>query len=92
MCDFDDDFGDEGFMEDEFFEDCLGDDMETEEPPDGNTDIEGESEGADSMNDEFTAKDAFFIGGAMGWAHEEGMAERRKSKLLHDTLRKKQTE
>ncbi len=91
MYDFEDDFEGGDSMEDEFFEDCLGDDMETEEPPDGDADIGGESEGNDSMDDEFTAKEAFFIGSAMGLAYEEGIAKRRKNKLLHDSLRKKQT-
>jgi hypothetical protein len=30
--------------------------------------------------DTFTATDAFFIGGAMGWAYEEGLNEKYESK------------
>ena len=45
-----------------------------------------DTQSVDPMPDEsgfdpFTATDAFFIGGAMGWAYEEGLdEERRKSR------------
>lgn len=87
MCDFDGDFEGDDFMEDDYFEDCLGD-LETEDPPDGGADVGGESEDAGSVDDEFTAKDAFFIGGAMGWGYEEGREEAERKRLLKKDWRK----
>jgi hypothetical protein len=34
--------------------------------------------------DRFTGKDAFILGGAMGWAYEEGRQERRKRRKDSD--------
>ena len=44
-----------------------------------------DAQSEDTMPDEsgcdtFTATDAFFIGGAMGWAYEEGLSERYRRK------------
>ena len=35
----------------------------------------------ESEDDEFTRKDAFLLGGAMGWGYEEGLEERKRRKL-----------
>ena len=67
--DFEDDYNDyEDFEGDEDF--TPWDDAQSEDTmPD------------ESGCDTFTATDAFFIGGAMGWAYEEGLdEERRKSR------------
>jgi hypothetical protein len=49
------------------YEDFEGDDAQSDDPmPD------------DPCCDPFTATDAFFIGGAMGWAYEEGIDEGRR--------------
>lgn len=82
MCDWDDfeDFEDEGFDEDSF-EDQF------EEFTDDVDDTDESSTRDESGFDEFNARDAFFLGSAMGFAYEEGLHEQRRRGLL----RKKQT-
>ena len=65
---FEDDYDDyEDFEEDDDF--TPWDDAQSEDPmPD------------ESGCDTFTATDAFFIGGAMGWAYEEGIDQFEKWK------------
>jgi hypothetical protein len=87
-----DDFENEEFMDNDSFEDRLDgakdnlEDFEDLTEPDDelldDSDVEGESQ----PEDEFTAKDAFIIGGAMGYAYHEGRRERkrRKRKKLSD--------
>jgi len=80
---FDDDFGefeDHRFMEEDQFADGIMDD------PDG---LNDDSITDDPESDEFPAKEAFFIGGAMGWAYEEGLAERKRRELIRKLIRKK---
>jgi len=72
MCDdfFDDNFDDDIFMNDE------------PDEPEDNFDVDSEPDVLpDEIDNEFTAKDAFFIGGAMGFAYEEGLRERKRRKL-----------
>ena len=84
MCDFDDDFEDmedDSFMdedqcEDEFDSDTFGDE-EFDEPD--------ESEAEDN---DFTAKDAFFLGGAMGWAYREGFQDAIRQRRMKKTKKK----
>jgi len=83
MCDFDDDFEDDGFMDEDSFEDHFEDQMD--DPDDGSS--MDDSEFSDLDEDEFTAKDAFYIGSIVGNIHEEGMDERKRRELL----RKKRT-
>ena len=77
--DFDDDFEEhyENFDDFEHDEDFAGwDDAQSVDPmPDGST------------CDPFTATDAFFIGGAMGWAYEEGIDEGRRKSRSRKTRR-----
>jgi hypothetical protein len=75
MCDFEDDFDSDDFA-----------DTEMDESIDCKSENDGEPGGSESEGDEFTTKDAFFIGGAMGFAYEEGLKERkwRKRKRLSD--------
>jgi hypothetical protein len=67
-----DDFED---FEDEFPEDMKMDDASADDP-----EREGELDGTESLDDDFTAKDAFFIGGATGFAYEEGLRTRKRKK------------
>ena len=50
------------------------------------TEFEDASDEAESLDDDFTAKDAFFIGVGMGFAYEEGLRawKRRKRKRFGD--------
>ena len=73
------DFWDD-FMDEEFFEDNLEDDLEMSEPFDGDSMQEDEPEQAESKEDEFTARDAFFLGSAFGWGYKEGLTERKQRK------------
>lgn len=68
------------FMDEEFFEDNLKDDLEIDEPFDGDPAQEDEPEQAELQGDEFTARDAFFLGSAIGWGYEEGLTERKRRK------------
>ena len=70
----------EDFMDEDFFEDNLEDDLEIDEPLDGDSDLDGEPDDAESQEDEFTARDAFFLGSAIGWGYEEGLTERKRRK------------
>ena len=76
--DFEDDYDDyEDYDDFEWDDDFTPwDDAQSEDPmPD------------ESGCDTFTATDAFFIGGAMGWAYEEGLdEERRKSRKRKNVL------
>ena len=73
MCDFDDDF--EEFVEDGFMEEDQLDDEIMDDPDDLEDDCDAGSFEDDQGCDEFTAKDAFIVGGAMGWAYEEGLQD-----------------
>jgi len=98
MCDFDGymEFGDDEFLEDGFEETCGGDlnESEVEElfeeaPEPYEEPVFGDEPSQDeSGSDAFTGKDAFIIGGAIGWAYEEGLEERRRRKLLKNSKRK----
>ena len=87
MCGFNDDFGNDGFMDEDSFEDSFEENLETDDMCGDNSDIEDEADQTESQEDEFTAKDVFFIGGAMGWAYEEGLEERRRRELLKNRKR-----
>jgi hypothetical protein len=81
MCDFFDDLGDfdnGGFMDDDSFDDRLGGEMD--EPFTDDTETEVRTDDAESLENDFTAKDAFIIGGAMGFGYSEGLKERKKKR------------
>jgi hypothetical protein len=88
MCDyfddFEDDFDEGEFMDDDTFEDSL--DGELDDPFAGDSEFEDETDPAESQDSEFTAKDAFIVGGAMGYAYHEGLreAKRRKRRRFRD--------
>ena len=85
MCDFDDDygeFGDDGFMDDEM-EDSYGERLDDYEPEgvfDEESPIEHDPIHDEPDCDRFTGRDAFILGGAMGWAYEEGLEEGRQER------------
>jgi hypothetical protein len=68
------------FMDEDFFEDNIEEDLEIEEPLDGDAAQEDEPEQTDPQDDYFTARDAFFLGSAIGWGYEEGLRERKRRK------------
>ena len=76
MNDFLDDFDDGGFMDDDSFEDSFDENYETEDSFDDDPEIVDEPD-----EDVFSAKDAFFLGVAMGFAYEEGLEEAERRKL-----------
>ncbi len=73
MCDFEDDFDNDDFMDEN---------TEMDDPLDGDSDLDGEPDDAESQGqeDDFTAKNAFILGGAMGFAYEKGFRERKRRK------------
>lgn len=84
MCDFLDDFdefGENGFMNDDSFEDSP--EGALDEPFADEPDHDGEPDDAESQGDDLTV-DPFFIGGAMGFAYEAGVEERRRKRLLKE--------
>lgn len=82
MCDFFDDFEDDFENDDLMDEDSFDDSVEGEmdEPFTGDSDHEEEPDETESQDDKFTAKDAFILGGAMGFAYEEGLRERKRKR------------
>ena len=85
MCDFSDDFDDDydESMDDDSFEDSLEGEMD--EPFADEPDHEDEPDKAESQDDDLTGN-PFILGGAMGFAYEEGLREgkRRKQKRFND--------
>ena len=81
-----DDFEDQDLGENDSFEDRLHDENDNledfedaTEPDDELLDDSGCDEESQS-EDEFTAKDAFMVGGVMVFAYEEGLNERKSRK------------
>ena len=70
--DFFDDFDD--------FEDDLPEDLEMDEPFEDEPLTVSDLDEAESQDSDFTARDAFIIGGAMGFAYEEGLRARKRRK------------
>ena len=80
--DFEDDFDDDGdFMDDDSMEDGFDDDFGSDGSLDDGPEMEDDLTGDDMHDDEFTTEDAIFLGGAMGFAYEEGMEEAERRKL-----------
>ncbi len=90
MCDFfedfDDDFDEGESMDEDSFEDNLEEDLDMDETFDGDPVQEDGSEQDELQDDGFSTKEAFILGGAMGWSYKEGYREqkRRKRKKLSD--------
>lgn len=82
MDDYFDDFDDGDFTDDDSFEDSSDENFEAEDSSfDEDPAMDNEPDEADSHEDDFNAKDAFILGGAMGWAYEEGLEEAERRKL-----------
>ena len=72
MCDFNDDF--EGFDNERSYDEEPGEaDFEDDANDDLDDDLGDSSIENDVECDDFSGKDAFFIGSDMGWAYEEGL-------------------
>jgi hypothetical protein len=80
----------EGTMDwfDEFddFEDEYDADTDMDDSLDDDSECNAEPNHAESQDDEFTARDVFFLGSAIGFGYEEGSKERkwRKRKRFRD--------
>ena len=86
MCDFFDDFDDfendgsnDGCIDSDSFEDNFEEDQEMNESSSADSEFDGESDQHESPDDKLTV-DPFLIGGAMGYAYEEGLEERKRKK------------
>ena len=77
-----DDFGENGFTDDDSFEDSLEEEMD--EPFTDDADLDGEPDEGDDLT-----VDPFFIGGAMGFAYEEGVEEGRRKRLLKEQSKRR---
>ena len=89
MCDFDDfdgEFEGDGFMDDDF-EDTYGEHLGDYEPEE--TLIEDDPVRDEPDCERVTGRDAFILGGAMGFAYEMGLeeAERRRLEKEMDSKR-----
>jgi len=78
---FDDDFDE---MDEDSFEESFEEELEIDDTLEGVTELDDEPEQAESEEDKFTAKDAFLLGGAMGFAYEEGLEEGKRRKIQKD--------
>ena len=90
MCDFFDDYEDnfdnDDFMDEDSFEDSLEGEMD--EPFTDDTELEDKPDQPESQGDDLTI-DPFFIGGAMGFAYEEGVEESRRKRLLKEQSKRR---
>ena len=68
-------------MDEDSFEESFEEEVEIEDTVEGDNKSDDEPEQAESEEDKFTAKDAFLLGGAMGFAYEVGLEERKRRKL-----------
>ena len=80
------DWFDDDFENDDGFEDEFDQDQEMEDQFADGSEPDDESDHPDSEGNEFTARDAFIVGGAIGLGYEEGLRSRnrRKRKRLRD--------
>jgi hypothetical protein len=87
MCDFFDnfdDFGENGFMDDDSLEDEYDADTQMDDPLDGDIELDNEPDEGDDLT-----FDPFFIGGAMGFAYEAGVEERHRKRLLKEQSKRR---
>ena len=78
---FDDDFDE---MDEDSFEESFEEEVEIDDTLEGATELDDEQDNVESEEDKFTAKDAFLLGGAMGFAYEEGLEEGKRRKIQKD--------
>ena len=81
MDDFFDGFDEGGFMDGDDFEDKFDENFDPEGCSEDEPEVSGEPDEAESQEDAFSAREAFFFGSAMGWAYEEGLEEAERRKL-----------
>ena len=62
------------------FEDENDPETEMDDPFDGDSECDAEPNQAESPGDDFTARDAFLAGGAIGFGYDEGLRERKRRK------------
>ena len=60
------------------FDDENDGDTEMDDSLDSDSECDAESNQAESQGDDFTARDAFFLGSAIGFGYEEGSRTRRQ--------------
>ena len=84
--DFEDDFYNDDFMDEDSFEESLEGEMD--EPFTDDTELDDKPEQVESQDDELTV-DPFIIGGAMGFAYEAGVEERRRKRLLKEQSKRR---
>jgi len=80
MDDFFDDLDEGAFMDGDDFEDKFDENCEPEDGFEEGPEAGGPEE-AESLEDGFSAREAFFFGGAMGWAYEEGLEEAERLRI-----------
>ena len=70
------------------FDDENDADTEMDDSLDSDSECDAELDQTESQGDDFTARDAFFAGGAIGFGYDEGLRERkrRKRKRFRDGL------
>ena len=78
MCDFENNFDDD-FGNDDSFEDEYDEHMEMDEPFADDAECDDDPTEAESQDDDLTI-DPFILGGAMGFAYEQGLRERKRRK------------
>ena len=85
MCDFfddfEDDFDNDDFRDDNSFEDSFDEDLEPNESLADESECDHEPEQGNKSQDDDLTVDPFILGGAMGFAYEEGLRERKRRKL-----------
>jgi hypothetical protein len=75
-----DDFVQDDFKNTDSCEVSFDDEMEPAEEFAGESEFENEPDRTKSEDDDFTAKDAFILGSAIGFAYEQGLRERKRRK------------
>lgn len=81
MDDFFDDFDEGMFMGGDDFEDNIEDNCEQEDSVDDDPKMANEPGEADSLEDSFSASEAYFFGTAIAFGYEEGMEEAERRRL-----------
>jgi len=81
MDDFFDDFDEDAFMGGDDFEDQFDENLEPEDCFDDDQEVPDETDGAESQEHDFSGKEAFMFGVALGWGYEEGLEEAERRKL-----------
>ena len=71
-------------MDEDSFEESFEEDLGMDDTLEGATELDDEQDNVESEEDKFTAKDAFLLGGAMGFAYEEGLEEGKRRKIQKD--------